>query len=173
MFKQKGRQATFDLPAKFQRRSTIFRRQWTASDVTESEALKAVIKRESSNCNYKLGLNVVMIVSLVLVQVLRGSGSEPSVIGATRCKPIDWALFSSLLVFALVMTILAICIQRREYESKKRMNYTFVPGDLKCTTKNSIKLPIYGVMCGFLCAATGTGSGAFYNTLLMQLDLNP
>ena len=101
-----GRQATFDLPVKFQRRNTIFRRQWT-SDAT-SENLKAVIKRESTNLNYKLGLNVVMISTLILVQVLRGSGSEPSVIGATRCTPIDWVLFASLLAFALVMTILAI-----------------------------------------------------------------
>ena len=93
-----------------------------------------MIKKESTNLNYKFGLNVVMIASLVLVQVLRGSGSEPSVIGATRCTPIDWVLFASLLVFALAMTILAICLQRREYEYKKKIGYNFVPGDFKCTT---------------------------------------
>ena len=166
-----GRQATFDLPAKFQRRNTIFRRQWT-SDAT-SEDLKAVIKKESTNLNYKFGLNIVMIIALILVQVLRGSGSEPSVIGATRCTPIDWVLFASLLIFALAMTILAIFMQRREYEYKKKISYNFVPGDFKCTTWNAFKLPIYGFMVGMICAATGVGSGAFYNTLLVQLDLHP
>ena len=67
-----------------------------------------MIKRESTNLNFKFGLNVVMISALVLVQVLRGSGSELSVIGVARCTPIDWVLFVSLLAFALVMTILAI-----------------------------------------------------------------
>ena len=88
-------------------------------------------------------------------------------IGATRCSSIDWALFTTLITLGLVMTLLAICIQVREYEHKKKLGYTFVPGDFKCTTTNAIKLPLYGIICGFLCSSTGTGSGAFFNTLLL------
>jgi len=42
-----------------------------------------------------------------------------------------------------------------------------VPGDFKCTKANAIKLPLYGVLGGFLVASTGTSAGGFYNTLLL------
>ena len=153
------------LPEKFSRRSTIYRKQWTR-DWFGSE-LESLIARESTNFNYKLGLNVLMVAVLSVIQMLRGSGLEPSMIGATRCSNIDWALYIMLLVLGLVMTLLAVCIQTREYEHKKHVGYTFVPGDFKCTRTNGFKLPLYGVICGLLCSSTGSGAGAFYNTLLL------
>ena len=61
-----------DLPLKYRRRETIFKSQWTNDDFTFE--LAAVIKKENTNFNYKLGLNIAMIACLFLVQLLRGSG---------------------------------------------------------------------------------------------------
>ena len=60
-----------------------------------------------------------------------------------------------------------------EYEYKKKINYEFVPGDFKCTTQNALKLPLIAIICGFLTASTGTGPGALFNTLLLQLGCHP
>ena len=98
------------LPRKFQRRSTIFISEWDADQADHSKALAAVVKKESTNLNFKLGLNIAMIASLFIVQLLRGSGQEASVIGVTRCKPVDWLIFGSLIAFSIGMTIMAVCI---------------------------------------------------------------
>ena len=86
---------------------------------------------------------------------------------------IDWFLFGLLICFGLIMTVVAIIMQRREYEHKKSINYPFVQGDFKCTTKNALMLPMYALGYGFLAATTGAGSGAFYNTLLLSLEMHP
>ena len=72
-----------------------------------------------------------------------------------------------LIVIGLAMTLGAVWLTRREYMHKKKIAYVFATGDFKCTTQNAIKLPIYAMICGFLSAATGTGPGAFFNTLLL------
>ena len=53
-----------------------------------------------------LGLPVV----LFIVQLLRGSGKEPSVIGVTRCTATDWVLYATLITFGVLMTILSVWI---------------------------------------------------------------
>ena len=150
-------------------------KKWRANEIkVVSQELQDVIEGESKNWQPKkmaiiLGLPAV----LFIVQLLRGSGKEPSIIGATRCAAIDWALYAALITFALLMTLVSVCLQRKEYEYKKSINYDFVPGDFKCTTRNAIKLPIYAMVCGFLTASTGTGPGALFNTLLLQLGCHP
>ena len=77
------------------------------------------------------------------------------------------------MVFVLLFTSIAIHIQRKEYEHKKISGYTFVIGDLKCTTQNVIKLPILACCIGFVTALTGIGPGAMTNAILLKLDLHP
>ena len=108
-----------------------------------------------------------MALTLFLIQLMRGSGEDPSLIGATRCVPLDWVLYSLIITIGLVMTLGAVWLTRREYMYKKKIAYTFAVGDFKCTTTNAIKLPIYAMICGFLSAATGTGPGSFFNPLLL------
>lgn len=78
-----------------------------------------------------------------------------------------------MLVLALVITSIAIHLQRKEYEHKKTIGYTFVVGDLKCTTQNVIKLPILACCIGFVTALTGIGPGVMTNAVLLRLDLHP
>merc|ERR1719491_2581114 len=100
-----------------------------------------------------------MMLILFIIQLLRGSGKEPSIIGATRCTDTDWILFSILLAASITMTIIAVVVQRKEYEHKKKIGYEFVPGDFKCTARNVIKLPIFGAIIGLITALSGIGPG--------------
>ena len=71
------------------------------------------------------------------------------------------------------MTAIAITMQRREFAYKNSIDYPFVQGDFKCTMSSALKLPLYAIGYGFLAASTGTGSGAFYNTLLLSQEMHP
>ena len=58
------------LPMKYQRRSTRFIKDWgTTKDTKEDydSDLAKIIKKESTNFNFKLALNLAMIASLFLV----------------------------------------------------------------------------------------------------------
>ena len=81
---------------------------------------------------------------------MRGQGKEPSIIGSTRCTSIDWTLLIILLVASIIMTILAVIVQRKEYAYKKKIGYEFVTGDFECTLKNAISLPLAACFVGFI-----------------------
>lgn len=49
---------------------------------------------------------------------MRGSASAGSIIGISRCSPLDWTLLGALIIFAFVLTVLAACMQIREYALK-------------------------------------------------------
>ena len=46
-------------------------------------------------------------------------------------------------------------------------------GDLKCTTRNVIKLPIVAFIIGFATALSGFGPGVMCNAVLLSLDVHP
>lgn len=104
---------------------------------------------------------------------MRGSGQKPSIIGVTKCSPIDWVLYGSLIAGCLAITVLSVCLQRREYEFKKQLGYEFVPGDFKCTTRNALGLTWLGCLFGFMTAMTGIGPGVMTNALMLKLDVHP
>ena len=114
-----------------------------------------------------------MMVILIIVQLLRGSGLQPSLIGVSRCTTLDWSLYGLLILAGVSMTLYAICMQRKDYEYKKQIGYLFVPGDLKCTNKNAIILTLLGCLIGIISAITGLGAGVMINVILLRLDIHP
>ena len=73
----------------------------------------------------------------------------------------------------LLLTFIAICVQHKEYEHKKKIGYQFVQGDFKCTGRNAFALTIAGWCIGFITALTGIGSGVMCNSVMLRLDLHP
>ena len=71
------------------------------------------------------------------------------------------------------MTLLAIYLQRKEYEHKKQIGYQFVLGDLKCTKYNVLLLTLTGFAIGMTAAITGIGPGVMVNAVLLRLDMHP
>ena len=91
-----------------------------------------------------------MMLILFVVQFMRGSGKEPSIIGSTRCTTIDWTMLVILFVCCLIMTIIGAMVQRKEYAHKVAIGYEFVTGDFECTLKNAISLPLAACFVGFI-----------------------
>ena len=114
-----------------------------------------------------------MVAILLVTTVLRGSGVEPSVIGVTRCQAGDWGLLGVLILGGLLMTLLAVFMLRREYSYKKSIGFTFVTGDLKCTTRNAVKLPVAALITGFVSALSGLGAGISLQAVLLGLQVPP
>ena len=71
------------------------------------------------------------------------------------------------------MTLIAVFMQRREYEYKKKIGYEFVTGDFECTFSSVIKLPLFGWAIGFITALSGIGPGVMSNVVLMKLNVHP
>ena len=90
-----------------------------------------------------------MFLTLVTINLLRGPGNEPSIVGIQRCTRFDWILFGLLLIASALITYLGIFNLRKEFNYKKSIDFPFVQGDFKCTNKNAIMLASLGIGGGF------------------------
>ena len=86
-----------------------------------------IIQKESTNFQWsKLALNYGMLAIMVILQLLRGPGSEPSIIGINRCDNLDWVLLTALILMCCLLTIAGCRMMQIEYESKEAAGYKFV-----------------------------------------------
>ena len=114
-----------------------------------------------------------MFLTLVTINLLRGPGNEPSIVGIQRCTHFDWILFGLLLIASASITYLGIFNLRKEYNYKKSIDFPFVQGDFQCTNKNAIMLALLGIGGGFAMGGLGVGIGVFFLPALIQLDVHP
>jgi hypothetical protein len=70
-----------------------------------------------------------MMGSLFVISFLRGDGTG-AITGVIKCSGIDWTLFALLIIIAIVLTIVAIVLLRKEHNDKVACGYQFTAGDL-------------------------------------------
>lgn len=99
---------------------------------------------------------------LVIIQVLRGSGKKPSVVGIKRCDTLDWTLFVILILSGVILTYVAMKINFAEYEEKLLVGYHFTKGDQKFSKSKTVVLASIAFTISFLCVACGVGPGLIF-----------
>ena len=75
-----------------------------------------IIAKESTNLQWShLILNFLMLLIMVVCMVLRGPGSEPSVIGVKACDAPDFLFLAAIAVAAAILTLIAISHVQKDY----------------------------------------------------------
>jgi len=108
-----------------------------------------------------------MLILLVVINYLRGTGKVPSIVGVTKCSPLDNALFAILVVSGFLVTGVSGLIVKRENTQKLKVNYPFVTGDFQFTLKNAIKLPAIALVGAFFAGSLGIGAGLIFNPIII------
>lgn len=81
--------------------------------------------------NRKLVLNLSMLVILLLVNLFRGNGVNPSVIGVKKCTGGYFGVLASLIIAGLIEFIIGVWWVRSDFTTKKRLGYKFEMGDIE------------------------------------------
>ena len=77
------------------------------------------------------------------------------------------------MVIGLVISAIAVIIQKREYALKKKVGYEFVAGDLDCTPKILFKVALTAFVVGFANALAGVGPGVMLQIEMLKMDIHP
>ena len=93
----------------------------------KNERLDMVIDRDSTNFQWvKLILNFGMLAFMILTKLIRGpGGGQESLFGLDICDNEAWAAYAALWIFAIILTLLAVRIARKEYQEKTEVGYSF------------------------------------------------
>ena len=71
-------------------------------------------------------MNYGMLAIMLILQMLRGPGSKPSIIDVSRCDSLDWVLLITLFIMCTLLTIAGWRMMQIEYEEKEAAGYKFV-----------------------------------------------
>ena len=66
-----------------------------------------------------------MLAILIVIGILRGNGSTPSMIGVVKCLPLDNGLIVILIICGIILTTLGAILNRIDYKKKKSFGYKF------------------------------------------------
>ena len=111
---------------------------------------------------------------LVLVNLAKPTKSRPSPIGMELCSVSYWAMYSGLIIFCALMTVIAIYITKKEQNLKiKYGRVGMADSDIVFTKKNLLILLCLGFFGGLVAGALGMGGGVIYNPILLSMGLPP
>jgi uncharacterized membrane protein YfcA len=116
---------------------------------------------------------VFVLAGFIVLMLLRGAGDTTSIVGVQRCDALDWTLLILLILFELVMTFVAILVDKRDYELKKELNWKFYPGDYHFNWRNVWVFPVCALGFSFTAILLGFTPAFLYITMLLQFELPP
>lgn len=97
----------------------------------------------------------------------------PSVLGIQHCSWIYWLTFAILFASLFAISYGYGLYMRYIHYRKLVVEYPYVEGDIKWTTKNTIALPILFIGAGLLAGFLGLGGGLITGPLLLELGAHP
>ena len=71
----------------------------------------------------KWGIFITIFAVLMVVSLLRGSKSRPSMIGLETCGNLDWTIYFCFWIFVFVITGFSAVYLKRLYKRKVALNY--------------------------------------------------
>jgi hypothetical protein len=96
-----------------------------------------------------------------------------SLIGLTKCDPLDWGLFAIMQVIALVYFLVGFYMVSKEIEEKEKVGYNFVEGDLRITFYNLAIFVSLAFIGSLFAAFSGLGPGFVFGGGLVIIGIDP
>lgn len=113
-----------------------------------------------------------MLALLFMVNLMRGSKKNPSIINIQKCGTLDWALlFGAIIFYVGVFYTNVLRVQRQEH-IKKVAKVGVHEGDISFEGDQLLKLAFAGVGGG-LASAVGLGGGVVFNPILIGMGVQP
>lgn len=140
----------------------------------ENAQLQQIVDVEKSHVKQwrKHLMAVFIIVVSLVVNFLRGSRKTPSIIGITKCGTLDWSIFLTFIVIALLMSYVGVRINKREQRLKEKGGATS-SSDIRYRGRPLFYLLFFAFIGGWVSGAFGLGGGSVFNPLMIELGVPP
>ena len=132
--------------------------------------MRTVVKylQMSQHCVwYKVVPMWIMLVSLIIIEALRNNVGEP-------CQATNIVLLFTLVVIAILNTLVGAVIVLKEDRQRERQGYQFLKSEFRLSScKRVLFLAIIALVGTAVATAIGSGGGTIYSPMLLFLGLPP
>jgi len=100
--------------------------------------------------NLKVLFAAILMIIVFVINLFRGSGKRPSIIGNQRCSSLDFILLGLLTLEGIIGTVIAAKWVNKGYLHKQSIGYTFIESEMQMNRGTIVKLAILGFFSGFM-----------------------
>jgi len=108
-----------------------------------------------------------------VLTMLKGGGSLPSPFGFDCGSLGYWALYFGNIPWVLIFALSFRAVLVGEFQAKLRSGHTFVAGEMKWDSCNTIKYPIFCSAAGLMAGLFGVGGGIVKGPLMLEMGIAP
>jgi uncharacterized membrane protein YfcA len=116
-------------------------------------------------------LALTTVVLSLVVNFIRGSKSAPGRV--KRCSDLDGAILVFFFVLMVSLSLLGVCINRREQALKVKVGRGLVPSDIRYRGSQLVYLLFFAFCGGWVSGAIGLGGSSIFNPLMISMGVPP
>lgn len=141
--------------------------------VEQMETLKRILDEERSTPMNNIMILVSMFVVVLFVNIVKGGGAFPSPLGIKCGSSSFWIANFAILAWIVVISLFVRSYLVNRFETKERVNYPYVEGDIKWDGSATIKYPVICALAGFFAGMFGVGGGIVKGPLMLAMGIHP
>jgi uncharacterized membrane protein YfcA len=134
-----------------------------------AQELAEVLEEERRAPVANIMILVAMFVVVLTINILKGGGAFSSPLGIKCGSQAFWIANAVMLAWILTISFFVRAYLVRRYETKERIGYQYVEGDIKWDSRATIVYPCICAFAGFFAGMFGVGKfffGSFANGVL-------
>jgi uncharacterized membrane protein YfcA len=122
-----------------------------------AQELAEVLEEERRVPAANIMILVAMFVVVLTINILKGGGAFPSPLGIQCGSQAFWIANALMLSWILIISFFVRAYLVRRYETKERVGYEYVEGDIKWDSRATIVYPCICAFAGFFAGMFGVG----------------
>ena len=126
-------------------------------DRKAAEELKKIIEEERHAPKMNISVLVCLFVVVLAINLLKGGGAFPSPIGIKCGSGAFWIANGVMLGWIIMISLWVRSYLVARFETKKRVGYQYVEGDIKWDARATIVYPVICCLAGFFAGMFGVG----------------
>lgn len=128
-----------------------------------------MLEREKTHAQWdKHILCLIVLVSQCLINLLRGSKANPSIVGIEHCGALDWILFALYLGICVAMSVVSIKRIIAEQALKTKVGKGLIASDIRFNKRTVRSVVMTAFLGGWASGCLGMSGGAIFNPLLLN-----
>mmetsp|Transcript_64077 Transcript_64077/g.75862 ORF Transcript_64077/g.75862 Transcript_64077/m.75862 type:complete len:525 (+) Transcript_64077:2-1576(+) len=142
-------------------------------DVNYFDELKQILDEERVPPKMNIIVLVAMFVVVFCLNLAKGGGAFPSPLGIKCGSTSFWIANLIMLATIVFIFLFARVYLNRRYELKKKVNYSYVEGDIKWDSRATTVYPLVCCFAGFFAGMFGVGGGIVNGPLMLAMGIHP
>jgi len=146
---------------------------YSSDDDNLKKELAQILEEEKSIPMANIMILVATFVVVLAINLLKGGGAFPSPIGIKCGSQSFWIANACMIGWILLICVFVRIYLVNRYETKKRVGYQYVQGDIQWDSRATVVYP--GICCaaGFVAGMFGIGGGIVKGPLMLAMGVHP